>query len=69
MEFLRAQNPSGLPLAKLKQKVGCPIVLLLRTLFPAEGLCNGTRLVVKALYDPRGSIRWRKPLYSPHSFN
>ena len=40
MEFLRAQNPSSLPPAKLKLKVGCPIILL-RNLFP-EGLCNGS---------------------------
>jgi hypothetical protein len=50
IEFLRAQNPSSLPPAKLKLKVGCPIILL-RNLFPAEGLCKGTRLVVKALYE------------------
>jgi hypothetical protein len=50
IEFLRAQNPSSLPPAKLKLKVGAPIILL-RNLFPAEGLCNGTRLVVKALYE------------------
>jgi len=50
IEFLRAQNPSSLPPAKLKLKVGAPIILL-RNLFPAEGLCNGTRLVVKALHE------------------
>ena len=50
IEFLRAQNPSSLPPAKLKLKVGTPIILL-RNLFPAEGLCNGTRLVVKALRE------------------
>jgi hypothetical protein len=50
IEFLRAQNPSDLPPEKLKLKVGAPIILL-RNLFPAEGLCNGTRLVVKALHE------------------
>src|SRR6266498_447041 len=48
LKFLRAQNSSGLPPSKLQLKVGAPI-LLLRNLFPSEGLCNGTRLVVKAL--------------------
>ena len=50
IEFLRAQNPSSLPPAKLKLKIGAPIILL-RNLFPAEGLCNGTRLVIKALHE------------------
>lgn len=50
IEFLRAQNPSSLPPAKLKLKIGAPIMVL-RNLFPAEGLCNGTRLVVKALHE------------------
>ena len=50
IEFLRSQNPSSLPPSKLKLKIGAPIMLL-RNLFPAEGLCNGTRLVVTNLYE------------------
>ena len=44
-EYLNSINCSGLPLAKLRLKVGCP-VMVLRNLFPAEGVCNGTRGVV-----------------------
>ncbi len=44
-EYLNSINCSGLPLAKLRLKVGCP-VMVLRNLFPAEGICNGTRGVV-----------------------
>ena len=38
-------NCSGLPLAKLHLNIGCP-VMVLRNLFPAEGVCNGTRGIV-----------------------
>jgi hypothetical protein len=34
IEFLRAQNPSSLPPAKLKLKIGAPIIL--RNLFPQK---------------------------------
>ena len=44
-EFLRTLHPSGLPPGKLRLKPGCPIILL-RNLCPAQGLCNGTRMVV-----------------------
>jgi len=44
-EYLNSINCSGLPLAKLCLKIGCP-VMVLRNLFPAEGVCNGTRGVV-----------------------
>ncbi len=39
---------NGLPLHKLKLKVGSPIILL-RNLNPTRGLCNGTRLIIKHL--------------------
>ena len=39
-------TPNGLPPYVLKLKIGCPIILL-RNLDPANGLCNGTRLVVR----------------------
>lgn len=43
VEYLQSLTPSGLPLGKLKVKIGCPLMLL-RNLDPSEGLCNGTRL-------------------------
>jgi hypothetical protein len=45
VEYLNSIKASGLPLAKLALKAGCPIMLL-RNLDPARGLCNGTRLRV-----------------------
>ncbi|RCV11375.1 hypothetical protein SETIT_2G180800v2 [Setaria italica] len=44
-EFLNTLTPNGLPPHLLKLKIGCPIILL-RNIDPANGLCNGTRLVV-----------------------
>jgi len=44
-EYLNSLKASGLPLAKLMLKVGCP-VMLLRNLDASKGLCNGTRMVV-----------------------
>ena len=44
-EYLNSINCSGLPLVKLHLKIGCP-VMVLRNLFPAEGVCNGTRGIV-----------------------
>ena len=45
-EFLNSLAPNGLPLHVLKLKVNCPVILL-RNIDPANGLCNGTRLVVR----------------------
>jgi PIF1-like helicase/Helitron helicase-like domain at N-terminus len=45
VEYLNSINCSGLPLAKLKLKVGCP-VMILRNLNPGEGVCNGSRGIV-----------------------
>jgi ATP-dependent DNA helicase PIF1 len=47
-EYLNEINCSGLPLAKLGLKIGCP-VMVLRNLYPAEGVCNGTRGIVKRM--------------------
>ena len=51
VEHLNTINCSGLPLAKLRLKVGGP-VMVLRNLYPAEGVCNGTRGIVKRM-SPR----------------
>nr|XP_027122232.1 uncharacterized protein LOC113739192 [Coffea arabica] len=47
-DFLNSQNPKGLPPHKLLLKENCPLMLL-RNLNPAEGLCNGTRLICREL--------------------
>ncbi|XP_053568401.1 uncharacterized protein LOC128657987 [Bombina bombina] len=48
IEFLNELAPSGMPLHKLKIKLGS-IIMLLRNLNTKKGLCNGTRLIVKDL--------------------
>ncbi|THH13908.1 hypothetical protein EW146_g6362 [Bondarzewia mesenterica] len=45
MEYLNSINVSGLPLAHLKIKYGCPLMLLCN-LSPSSGLCNGTRMIL-----------------------
>ncbi|XP_062182115.1 uncharacterized protein LOC133886421 [Phragmites australis] len=45
-EFLNSLAPNRLPPHVLKLKVNCPIILL-RNIDPANGLCNGTRLVIR----------------------
>ena len=47
-EYLNTINCSGLPLAKLKLKKGCP-VMILQNLNASEGLCNGSRGIVTQL--------------------
>ena len=42
VEYLNEINCSGLPLAKLELKVGCP-VMILHNLDAAHGVCNGSR--------------------------
>jgi ATP-dependent DNA helicase PIF1 len=44
-EYLNSINASGLPLARLALKPGCPLMLL-RNLDPTNGLCNGTRMIL-----------------------
>lgn len=50
LEFLNSITPSGMPQHSLKLKPGVT-VMLLRNLDVKHGLCNGTRLVVRRLYD------------------
>lgn len=44
-EYLNSLRASGLPLARLTLKHGCPVMLLCN-LDPSKGLCNGTRMIV-----------------------
>jgi ATP-dependent DNA helicase PIF1 len=44
-EFLNSINASGLPMARLALKPGCPLMLL-RNIDPTNGLCNGTRMIL-----------------------
>jgi PIF1-like helicase len=48
VEFLNCINASGLPLAHLTLKAGCPLMLL-RNIDPSQGLYNGTRMVLLAI--------------------
>ena len=50
IDFLNSITPNGLPPHDLKLKINCPVILL-RNLDPNNGLCNGTRLMVRALQD------------------
>jgi hypothetical protein len=50
IEFLRAQNPSGLPPARLELKIGAPVICF-RNLFPRKRLCNGTRIIITKLRE------------------
>ena len=47
-EYLQSLSPAGLLPARLCLKVRAPIILL-RNLYPKQGLCNGTRMVVTQL--------------------
>ena len=50
--LLGPPSPAGLPAHELRLKKNMPIMLL-RNLSPAEGLCNGTRLLVKRVVNGR----------------
>ncbi|WVZ67157.1 hypothetical protein U9M48_016277, partial [Paspalum notatum var. saurae] len=45
-EFLNSLTPNGLPPHVLRLKINCPVILL-RNIDPTNGLCNGTRLIVR----------------------
>jgi ATP-dependent DNA helicase PIF1 len=50
VEFLNFISAGSLPQHKLEMKKGC-IMMLLRNLNPREGLANGTRVIVKNMYN------------------
>jgi hypothetical protein len=50
IEFLRAQNPSGLPFARLKLKIEIPVICL-RNLFFKKELYNSTRMIISKLRE------------------
>ena len=50
IDFLNSITPNGLPPHVLRLKVNCPVILL-RNLDPHNGLCNGTRLMIRAFQD------------------
>jgi len=49
-EYLNEISLSDMPNHELMLKVGCPIILL-RSLNPFKGLCNGTRMIVTAIRE------------------
>jgi hypothetical protein len=50
VEYLRSLDASGLPPGELTLKPGCPVILL-RNLAPSQGLCNGTRMVIRRMSE------------------
>jgi hypothetical protein len=48
LEFVNSIDPPNLPPFKLKLKVGQPVILI-RNLNTKEGLCNGTRFIIREL--------------------
>ena len=50
IDFLNSITPNGLPPHELKIKTNCPVIFLCN-LNPNNGLCNGTRLMVRAFQD------------------
>jgi ATP-dependent DNA helicase PIF1 len=50
IDFINSFTPNGLPPHVLKVKINCPVILL-RNLDPNNGLCNGTRLMVRGFQD------------------
>ena len=56
VEYLNTINASGLPLAKLTLKVGCP-VMVLQNLSPGQGICNGTHGILTKMTNNVLQIR------------
>jgi ATP-dependent DNA helicase PIF1 len=49
-EYLNTLNPPGFPPHHLRLKIRMPLMLL-RNLDPSQGLCNGTKLSLKHIYN------------------
>ena len=49
-KYLNSTTPNGMPLHRVSLKM-FPTVILLRNLDPNEGLCNGTKLIIRAFYN------------------
>jgi hypothetical protein len=47
-EFLQSIDIASLPLSKLSLKIGA-LIILLRNLYPKQGLCNGTQMTITRL--------------------
>ena len=45
VEYLNSINLSGMPLAKLKLKIGAP-VMIFQNMDPSNGQCNGTQAIL-----------------------
>jgi hypothetical protein len=56
VEYLNSINCSGLPLAQLSLKIGCPVIVL-RNLNLQGGLCNGTRGIVTRMGNKVVEVR------------
>ena len=56
LEFLHGLNPTGLPLARLSLKIGCPVILLCN-INKKRGLCNSTRGTVIQMSNRLWEIR------------
>ncbi|CAJ2628103.1 uncharacterized protein LOC123889435 [Trifolium pratense] len=50
-EFLNSLHTLGLPNHHIKLKIGTPIIMLMRNLDQAEGLCNRTRLIITKMAE------------------
>ncbi|GMS98188.1 hypothetical protein PENTCL1PPCAC_22084, partial [Pristionchus entomophagus] len=59
-EYFCTHMESGVPPFWLKLKVGA-IVILLRNVDLSSGLCNGTRLIVDAMFEKSVTVRQLDP--------
>lgn len=50
VEFLQTLHPSGMPSHNITIKIGMPLIVL-RNLDPENGMCNGTKVFVVAIYQ------------------
>jgi hypothetical protein len=56
VEFLHSLNASSLPVAHLRIKLGCPVILL-HNIDKKHGLCNGTRAVITQMSNHLLQVR------------